>query len=109
MAALPERTTDLASGSALVNPELVLAALRPAFHHCFSRWLDDHVDAHGSVRFKLELGCAGEVEAISAENRGVDASALECLFSAVAPARFAPPPGGHAIVLMPVVFKNAAP
>lgn len=108
LAALPERKSDAASNAQPVNPDLVLATLRPALHHCFSRWLDDQVDAQGSVRFKLELGCGGEVEAISAENQGVDARALECLFSAVAPARFAPPVGGHAVVLMPVVFKNAA-
>jgi len=56
----------------------------------------------------LELGCAGDVQAISAENQGVDQSTLSCLFSAVAPARFAPPVGGHATVPVPVVFKNAA-
>ncbi len=108
LAALPERTSDPASRAQPVTPDFVVAALRPALHHCFSRWLDEHVDAQGSVRLKLELGCAGEVEAISAENRGVDPSALACLFSVVAPARFAPPAGGHATVLMPVVFRNAA-
>ena len=108
LAALPERTSDSGNSAQPLNPDLVVAGLRPALHHCFSRWLDDRVNAQGSVRFKLELGCAGEVEAISAENRGVDSSTLVCLFSAVAPARFAPPAGGHATLLVPVVFKNAA-
>ena len=108
LAALPERTLDSGHSAQPQNPDLVVAGLRPALHHCFSRWLDDRVNAQGSVRFKLELGCAGEVEAISAENQGVDSSTLVCLFSAVAPTRFAPPVGGHATLLVPVVFKNAA-
>ena len=108
LAALPERPSDSGHGAQPQNPDLVVAGLRPALHHCFSRWLDDRVNAQGSVRFKLELGCAGEVEAISAENQGVDSSTLVCLFSAVAPTRFAPPVGGHATLLVPVVFKNAA-
>ena len=107
-AALPERTSDPASRAQPVSPEVVVAGLRPAFHQCFSHWLDDHADAQGSVRLALELGCAGEVDAISAENTGVDSSTLTCLFSAVAPARFAPPAAGHATVRLPVVFKNAA-
>jgi hypothetical protein len=108
LAAFPERTSEPASRAQPANTDLVVAALRPAFHHCFSRWLDDQADAQGSVRFALELGCAGEVEAISAENQGVDESTLACLFSAVAPAHFAPPAGGHATLRVPVVFRNAA-
>lgn len=91
------------------SPELVIARLRPALHHCFARWLDAQADAQGSVRLELELGCAGEVESISAEAKGVDASALACLFSAVAPARFAAPPAGHAALSVPIVFKNLGP
>jgi hypothetical protein len=108
LAAFPERTSEPASKAQLVSPDVVVAGLRLALHHCFSRWLDDQADAQGSVRLALELGCAGEVEAISAENQGIDQSTLACLFSAVAPARFAPPAGGHATVRVPIVFKNAA-
>lgn len=108
LAAFPERTSEPASRAQPANTDLVVIGLRSAFHHCFSRWLEDQADAQGSVRFALELGCAGEVEAISAENQGVDESTLACLFSVVAPAHFAPPPGGHATVRVPVVFKNAA-
>jgi hypothetical protein len=108
LAALPERASELSSQAQPISPDFVVAKLRPAFHHCFAQWLDERVDAQGSVRFALELGCAGAVEAISAENQGVDENTLECLFSAVAPARFAPPAGGHATILVPVVFRNAA-
>lgn len=108
LAAWPERTPDPALKTQPISPELVVAGLRPAIHHCFSRWLDAKLDAQGSVRIALELGCTGAVETISAENQGINESTLACLFAAVAPARFAPPVGGHATVLMPVVFKNAA-
>ncbi len=106
-AALPEHALDGAGSAPPINPELVIAALRPALHQCFSRWLEQELDAQGSVRFTLELGCNGEVASISAENQGVDQSTLTCLFQVVAPARFAPPQAGHATVLLPVVFKNA--
>ncbi len=90
------------------NPELVVAALRPRFRQCFSHWLEAKADAQGSVRFALELGCAGEVQSISAAVQGVDQPTLECLFAVVAPAQFDPPPAGHASIQVPVVFKNAA-
>ena len=108
LAALPERSSESDTKAQPVSADLVIAGLRPAIHQCFSRWLDARLDAQGSVRFALELGCAGDVEAISAENNGVDESTMMCLFSAVAPARFTPPAGGRATLLVPVVFKNAA-
>jgi hypothetical protein len=108
LAAMPERSSDPSGKVQPLSPDFVVAGLRPAIHHCFSRWLDAKLDAQGSVRLALELGCAGDVQAISAENQGVDESTLTCLFSVVAPARFAPPVGGRATVLVPVVFKNAA-
>jgi hypothetical protein len=89
------------------SPDLVVAALRPAFRHCFSRWLDENADAQGSVRFGLELGCTGGVAAISADVQGVDEPTLECLFKVVAPAQFEPPASGHATLQVPVFFKNA--
>ena len=106
LGSLPERTPEPVSRAPAVSSELVVAQLRPALRQCFSRWLNERVDAAGSVRFALELGCGGDVESISAENQGVDEATLTCLFAAVAPARFAPPAGGHATVLVPVVFKN---
>jgi hypothetical protein len=111
-AAFPERTSDAASKTlpekAVISPELVIARLHPALHQCFSRWLEGQTDAQGSANFALELGCAGEVEAISAQIHGVDSSTVTCLFSAIAPAQFTPPAGGHATVRVPVIFKNAA-
>jgi len=108
LASFPEPTPEPVNKVQPVSPDSVVLALRPAIHHCYSRWLEARVDAQGSVRFALELGCTGDVRAISAENQGVDEGTLACLFSAVAPARFAPPVGGRATVLVPVVFKNAA-
>ena len=109
---LPERTSAgepfAEPAPSATSPERVIARLRPALHHCFARWIDDQADAQGSVRLALELGCAGEVESISAQSKGVDESALACLFSAVAPARFAVPPSGHAAFSVPIVFKNLA-
>ena len=108
LAAFPERILEPVDKAPPASADSVVLALRPAIHHCYSRWLEANVDAQGRVRFALELGCAGDVQAISAVNQGVDESTLTCLFSAVAPARFAPPVGGRATVLVPVVFKNAA-
>jgi len=106
LGSLPEQVPEPVIRTQPVSSELVVAQLRPALRQCFSRWLNERVDAAGSVRFVLELGCGGEVVSISAENQGVDETTLRCLFSAVAPARFAPPAGGRATVLVPVVFKN---
>ena len=91
------------------NPELVVAGLRPRFRRCFSRWTDEKANAQGSVRFALELGCAGNVQAITADDvRGVDEPTLACLFTVVGPAQFDPPANGHATIQVPVVYKSAA-
>lgn len=90
------------------NPELVVAGLRPRFRQCFSHWLEATANAQGSVHFALELGCAGDVQSISAAVQGVDEPTVECLFAVVALAQFDPPPAGHASIQVPVVFKNAA-
>jgi hypothetical protein len=107
LAALPEHTAAPAGDFRPASPEQVVAGVRPAFHLCFSRWVADELDAEGSARFALELDCAGDVEAISAENQGVEESTLGCLFSALGSAHFAPPVAGHATVVVPVMFKNA--
>lgn len=88
------------------SPDLVVAALRPRFRQCFSHWLDVGADGEGSVRFALELGCAGNVQAISADARGVDPPTVACLFGVVGSAQFDPPANGHATIQVPVVFKN---
>jgi hypothetical protein len=90
------------------SPDLVVASLRPRFRRCFSRWLDAKANAEGSVRFALELGCAGNVQAISADAHGVDEPTVACLFTVVGPAQFEPPANGHGSIQVPVVFKNAA-
>ena len=98
-----------AEGKRSSSPDLVVAAMRPRFRKCFSRWLDAKADAEGSVRFALELGCAGNVQAITADDvRGVDEPTLACLFTVVGPAQFDPPANGHATIQVPVVFKSAA-
>lgn len=106
----PQTTGDGVEPSAAAarSADFVVASLRPAFRHCFSRWLDAKADAEGSVRLALELGCAGDVQAISADVQGVDEPTLECLFTVVAPAQFGPPANGRATLQVPVVFKNAS-
>ncbi len=90
------------------DPNFVVASLRPRLRSCFSSLLERSEQAEGSIRFALSLGCAGEVQTISAKTEGVDESTIECLFAVVAPAMFGPPAGGHATIQVPVVFKNSA-
>jgi len=89
------------------DPDFVVASLRPRLRGCFSNWLERRAEAEGSIRFALELGCAGEVQTISAKAEGVDEPTVECLFAVVAPATFDPQAGGHATIHVPVVFKNS--
>jgi hypothetical protein len=96
-----------ATANARRDPDFVVASLRPRLRSCFAGLLDRSAEAQGSIRFALELGCAGEVQTISAKAEGVDEPTVECLFAVVAPAMFDPPAGGHATIHVPVVFKNS--
>jgi hypothetical protein len=106
----PVGTGSPPPGSAGVrrDPDFVVASLRPRLRGCFAGLLERRAQAEGSIRFALELGCAGEVQTISAKAEGVDEPTVECLFAVVAPALFDPPVGGRATIHMPVVFKNSA-
>lgn len=95
-------------GASRRDPNFVVASLRPRLRSCFSSLLERSEQAEGSIRFALSLGCAGEVQTISAKAEGVDEPTIECLFAVVAPAMFDPPAGGHATIQVPVVFKNSA-
>jgi hypothetical protein len=90
------------------DPDFVVASLRPRLRSCFSSLLERSERAEGSIRFALSVGCAGEVQTISAKAEGVDEPTIECLFAVVAPAMFDPPASGHATIQVPVVFKNSA-
>jgi hypothetical protein len=96
------------AGASRRDPDFVVASLRPRLRSCFSSLLERREQAEGSIRFALSLGCAGEVQTISAKTEGVDEPTIECLFAVVAPAMFDPPAGGHATIQVPVVFKNSA-
>jgi hypothetical protein len=97
-----------ASAPARRDPDFVVASLRPRLRSCFTSLLERSERAEGSIRFALGLGCAGEVQTISANTEGVDEPTIECLFKVVAPAMFEPPATGHATIQVPVVFKNSA-
>ncbi len=92
----------------MASPDLVVAGLRPRFRQCFSHWIDEKADAEGSVRFALELGCAGNVQAITADDRARCGRAHAGLpIYVVGPHNSIPPANGHAIIQVPVVFKSA--
>jgi hypothetical protein len=90
------------------DAETVVAGLRGAFRRCYMLGLNDYPDMAGSVQVRAKLGPNGEVQSIHAQPNGtITSSVASCVASRVRTARFAPPVGGTATVVIPVKLVQA--
>ena len=92
------------SGGTVSNASRVVAGMRAGFRACYNRELANNPDAQGSIRLTIRVGPGGEVQGVSAGASGNLGSAVGCVRSRASAARFSPPEGGSAVVVVPVTF-----
>jgi hypothetical protein len=85
----------------------VVAGLRPGFHSCYQHTIGDYPDAEGGIRLALDVGPNGDVQSVGATTSGnLPASLVSCVRTRAQLAKFGPPDGGRALVIVPVIFKK---
>jgi tetratricopeptide (TPR) repeat protein len=108
--AAPSRVVP-ADGGAVGDAGRVVAAMQGGFRRCFLERLRDDAETAGSVRVTARIGADGavtRVESTSSTPRGgtLAAPLVSCVEGVVRGARFMPPEGGGATVVIPVTFAS---
>jgi tetratricopeptide (TPR) repeat protein len=88
----------------VANAERVVGELRRAFRTCFQRELESQSNAAGHIRTTATVGTDGSVASVLAVGSGLSTSMLDCVGTQVAGAKFSPPAGGRARIVIPVTF-----
>ncbi|MCC6556676.1 MAG: AgmX/PglI C-terminal domain-containing protein [Polyangiaceae bacterium] len=94
------------SGGNVPNVGGTVAGLRGGFKACYRRGLEDEDPMmQGTVRVTAKIGPNGDVlSATPSGASGLSSKVVGCVVGRVAGARFEPPEGGFAIVVIPISF-----
>lgn len=95
------------SGGSVANASSVVAGMAAGFRRCYNRALKDDPNVAGSMKVRAKIGPNGEVLAAEpTEVKGLPGGVTSCVAARVSSAQFAPPTGGAATVVIPVVFSS---
>jgi tetratricopeptide (TPR) repeat protein len=86
------------------NAERVVSDLRSSFRSCYQAELMSRSNAGGHVRLTSKIGADGSVVEVVAVGAGFSTSMVECVGTHVLSARFSPPEGGGATIVIPVTL-----
>lgn len=111
------QTTHVPKGNTSVPPPVVtgivknaasvVARLRPRFHACYRRALEENPDAQGRVQLVMRVAPNGNVQSASASASGnLPPSVAPCVQRAGMTAAFDAPEGGMAAVVVPISFLH---
>jgi hypothetical protein len=103
-----KRETAAAGAGAgnVANASDVVRGMGQGFRRCYNLGLAADAEMKGSVRVTAKIGPSGEVvSAVPTTSQGnLSAAVISCVVARVSSARFAPPEGGGATVVIPVTF-----
>jgi hypothetical protein len=106
----PTGTTTLsppAMTGSVPDAERVIYGLRSAFRRCYQRGLEQYPDAEGAVRLTFVIQSNGEPGSVGAAPSGnLPRSIVSCIQGHARSAQFAPPEGGSAVVVAPVILRK---
>jgi hypothetical protein len=91
------------AGGTVADASAVVAGMAPGFRRCFIKGLKEDPTMKATVRVTAKIGKNGEVLAASPSGSGTLSSAVtDCVAARVASAKFSPPEGGLAAIVIPV-------
>lgn len=92
------------SGGNVANAARVVAALRDGFRACYQAALGEQRGVAGSIRLRMRVAADGSVSDVEGDRSGLPQSLVDCVFSRAHRAKFEPPAGGHAVIVVPLKF-----
>jgi tetratricopeptide (TPR) repeat protein len=96
-----------APGGAVANAGAVIAGLASGFRRCYNRALQRDPEMKGSIRITAKVGPGGEVVRVRTLTPASYAEVMvTCPMQRLLEARFTPPEGGGATVVVPVTFVS---
>ena len=93
-------------GGAVSKAGAVVAGMAAGFRRCYNAGLAEDRNMKGSVRVTAKIDATGGVVSASPTGSGLSARVVACVVANVLAARFAPPEGGGATVVIPVTFMT---
>ena len=101
------RCTPPGSRGSVANAATVVAGLAASFRRCYNRALQQDPEMKGTIRMIARIGAAGEVSRVRALTPASYAELMvTCPMQRLLEARFAPPDGGGATIVVPVTFVS---
>ena len=98
-------SSDSVKPGRVANASAVVASFAPDFRVCYNAALRQAPDAAGAFCITAKIGVAGEVVGTAIELlNDLPPSVGECAAAVVQRARFSPPDGGSATIVIPVSF-----
>ena len=86
------------------NAELVVGSMRTSFRGCYKNELQARATAEGHMRMTGKIGADGGVVEVALVSSGFSTAMAECMGTQFLAAKFSPPDGGGASIVIPVTF-----
>lgn len=78
--------------------------MREGFRACYQAALVEQRGLAGSIRLRLHVAGDGSVSDVEGDRSGLPHGLVDCVFSRARRAKFEPPAGGHAVIVVPLRF-----
>ncbi len=92
------------------NAAKVLGEVSKAFEACYKEGLKANPDEEGSVKLTASVGLSGEVTNVAvSELKGLSQAVVDCASDKLKKAKFEPPQGGLATLVVPLTFTTKKP
>lgn len=89
------------------NAQSVVASMGPGFRRCYNNGLQTNPNMKGSLRITARIGPNGDVVVANPSGgNGLSKEVIDCVVNRVKSARFSPPVGGGATIVLPVSFVS---
>jgi hypothetical protein len=91
------------------NAAKVVSAMRSDFRHCYQTALADEPKLEGSVRLLMRVAADGSVSEATGTPNSLSPAVVDCILRRAYQAKFEPPEGGSAVIVVPITFVRREP
>jgi hypothetical protein len=92
-------------GGTIPNADSVIAGMAGDLRRCHATALQADAATHGTLRVTVKVEATGGVVVIDESHEGLTPELVSCVITRVQSAKFSPPQGGAATVVIPITFE----